>query len=79
MFFEFIVVSFPNHRSSIAPFRSAIAPDRAAHYKIRDPLAVSLISNPKLGWSQLWKVKCLVFGNTLAKCTCSIGLNILSL
>jgi len=52
MFFELIVVSFPNHRSSIAPFRSAIAPDRAAHYQIRDPLAVGLIFNPELGWSQ---------------------------
>ena len=79
MFFEFIVVLFPNHRSSIAPFRSAIALDRAAHYKIRDPLALGLISNPELGWSKRKKVEFVVFGYTLAMYTCPIGLNILSL
>jgi hypothetical protein len=78
LFFEFIVVLFPNHPSSIASFRSAIAPDRAVHYQIGDPLAVGLISNPELGWSQRKKVKFVVFGCTLAMYTCPIGLNVLS-
>jgi hypothetical protein len=79
MFVDFIVVFFPNHRSSIAPFRSAIAPDRAAHYQIRDPLAEGLISNPELGWSQRYKVKLVAFGSKFAMHTCIIGLSILSL
>jgi hypothetical protein len=79
LFFEFIVVFFLNHPSSIAPFRSAIAPDRAAHYQIGDPLAVGLISNLELGWSHRKKVKFVVFGCTLAMYTCPIVLNILPL
>ena len=79
LFFKVTVVLFPNHLSSIAPFRSAIALDRAAHYQIVNSLAVGLISNQELGWSQRKNVKFVVFGCTLAMYTCPIGLNVLSL